>query len=395
MSGFRALAMYGLAFAAVASGGASYGQETERLIDVILSVDKKGEGHKDAAVAVRNLSSYDVDTLPTILKAMNDANPLAMNWLRGSFETIADRALSQGKKLPAETLLTYVENTDNAPRARRLAYEWLVIETPSLADELIPQMITDPSPEFRREAVARLIDSGKQHQEKDEKDAAIDAYQEALVGATDDDQVKAITEALKELGIEVDIAEHFGFITAWNLTGPFDNTGKKGFGETYEPEESADLSETYVGKLGEVTWQPLSTSDPYGIVDIAKDVEPFKGAVMYARVEFDSPCDQDVELRLGTPNAWKIWVNNELLFGREEYHRGMAIDQYIVPAKFEEGANVILLKLCQNEQEESWAQRYQYQLRVCDSSGIAIRETGESDNTTSSRGSKSKAVVSK
>ncbi|MEX1231644.1 MAG: hypothetical protein WEB58_15460 [Planctomycetaceae bacterium] len=378
-----------LAFAGFLIGGSvsiteTFAAEADRLIDLILAVDKEGKGHKDAVVAVQNLGSYDVDVLPTILLAMNKANPLALNWLRGSFETIADRAISKGTKLPAKDLLAYVENADNAPRARRLAFEWLVVEDAGIADELIPQMITDPSPEFRREAVARSIDAGKAHKEKNENDAAIEAYQQALVGATDDDQVKTITEALKELGVEVDIAKHFGFIKEWKLTGPFDNTEKKGFFTTYEPEESADLDKSYVGKLGEVNWSELSTSDPYGIVDIAKQIEAYKGAVMYARVEFDSEKDQDVELRLGTPNAWKVWVNNEMLFGREEYHRGMAIDQYIVPAKFKEGTNVILLKLCQNEQTEDWAQRYQYQLRVCNASGIAIHPMNE-DNTTSAR----------
>ncbi|MDA0833008.1 MAG: hypothetical protein O2955_11785 [Planctomycetota bacterium] len=397
MSSHRGIIVYALFCTAIFCEFASpsgYAAEEDRLIDVILAVDKEGKGHKDAVVAVQNLSSYDVEVLPVILVAMNKANPLAMNWLRGSFETIADRAISRGKNLPAKELLAYVMETENSSRARRLAYEWLVVEDAEIAETLIPQMITDPSPEFRREAVARLIESGQALKEKNENDPAIDAFQGALVGATDDDQVKAITAGLKELGVDVDIANHFGFLKNWQLTGPFDNTGKKGFFATYEPEESADLDKTYVGKLGEVTWTELSTSDPYGIVDIAKQIEAYKGAVMYARVEFDSEKDQDVELRLGTPNAWKIWVNNEMLFGREEYHRGMAIDQYNVPAKLTKGTNVILLKLCQNEQSEDWAQRYQYQLRVCNASGIAIHEAADQDNSTSARTTKSKTVVS-
>jgi hypothetical protein len=36
------------------------------------------------------------------------------------------------------------------------------------------------------------------------------------------------------------------------------------------------------------------------------------------------------------------------------------------------GKNVILVKVCQNEQTESWAQRWEFQLRVCDSIGAAI-----------------------
>ena len=93
---------------------------------------------------------------------------------------------------------------------------------------------------------------------------------------------------------------------------------------------------------------------------------------MYAVTEFHSPAARVVELRLGTPNAWKLWLNGKLLFGRDEYHRGMAIDQYRVRGELKPGANTILLKICQNEQTEDWAQRYEFQLRVADLSGIGI-----------------------
>ena len=48
------------------------------------------------------------------------------------------------------------------------------------------------------------------------------------------------------------------------------------------------------------------------------------------------------------------------------------MDQYSVPVTFKPGKNVILLKLCQNEQTESWAQRYQFQLRIARPSGTGV-----------------------
>ena len=36
------------------------------------------------------------------------------------------------------------------------------------------------------------------------------------------------------------------------------------------------------------------------------------------------------------------------------------------------GKNVILLKVCQNEQTDAWAQNWQFQLRICDPVGTAI-----------------------
>jgi hypothetical protein len=58
----------------------------------------------------------------------------------------------------------------------------------------------------------------------------------------------------------------------------------------------------------------------------------------------------------------------------------MKLDQYSVPVTLRAGSNTILLKICQNEQEEDWAQRYQFQVRTCNVSGIAVHS---SDNSAS------------
>ena len=79
-----------------------------------------------------------------------------------------------------------------------------------------------------------------------------------------------------------------------------------------------------------------------------------------------------MQLRLGCKNAWKVWLNGDLLFGRDEYHRGMKIDQYIMDAGLRAGRNDIVVKICQNEQVEDWTIEWEFQLRVCDETGKAI-----------------------
>ena len=130
------------------------------------------------------------------------------------------------------------------------------------------------------------------------------------------DQIKSIAKQLRGLGRKVDLPRQFGFLTHWQVIAPFDNTGRVGFDGVFPPEEGIDLSETYDGKSGPVTWQPL--------------------------------------------------------FGRDEYHRGMRIDQYRIPVQLEAGKNTILIKACQNEQTEEWTVQWQFQMRVCDASGTAI-----------------------
>jgi hypothetical protein len=50
----------------------------------------------------------------------------------------------------------------------------------------------------------------------------------------------------------------------------------------------------------------------------------------------------------------------------------MDVDQYIYRGELKPGKNLILVKVLQNEQTESWAQNWQFQLRVCDAIGTAV-----------------------
>lgn len=354
----------------------------EENIRTIKQVGKNGERHAQTIAAVKELSKGSAETLPVILKSFDGANPLAVNWLRGAVDAIADRELKQSGKLPAKTLEGFVTDTNNSADARRLAYEWLVKVDATAPDRLIPGMLHDASPEFRRDAVDRLIAQATKAGEANDKDTEKKLLKEALSGASDDDQVKAIVKPLRELGETVDLQKHFGFLTEWDLIGPFDNEGLKGFNVVYPPEKEIDLKAKYVGKTGDVEWKHFSTDNEYGIFDIAKKTEPYKGAITYALTNYVSDQPREIELRLGTPNAWKLWVNGEEIFAREEYHRGTALDQYKVTAKLKSGPNKILLKMCQNEQKEDWAQAWTFQIRVCDRSGVAIPPLTEKTSST-------------
>lgn len=351
-------------------------------IRAIRSVGPDGQHHAEAIAAVKELSQGSADSLPVLLRGFEGANPLAINWLRSAVEAVADRTLKKTGKLPAATLEAFIKDTARSPEARRLAYEWLVKVDATATDRLIPGMLNDASPEFRRDAVERLINQATKAHDAGDKAAETRLLQEALVGAIDDDQVKAIVKPLRELGEKVDLQKHFGFLTEWSLIGPFDNVGLKGFDTVYPPEKELNLQGKYPGKMGEVEWKPYVTEDEYGTLDIAKKTEPFKGAVTYATTTFVAEKPREIEIRLGTPNAWKLWVNGVQIFARDEYHRGTMLDQYKVSAKLKAGPNVILLKVCQNEQTEEWAQAWSFQLRVCDKSGVAVHPAATTTSST-------------
>ncbi len=343
------------------------------LLKTIRAVSSEGKGNREAAQAFQQLAKSGPETLPTLLAGLDGANPLAANYLRNAIEAISDRAISQKGKLPVKEIEAYLADTKHDSRARRLAFELLVANDPANRDRLIPGMLNDPSVELRREAVARVISQGNDEFDADKKDVATATYRKAMAASRDDDQVKLLKQKLEELGEKVDLPTHFGFLMTWRLIAPFDNTAGKGFNVEYPPEKELDYTKEYEGKGGEsAKWAVHTTEDEYGIVDIAKALSPFKGAVSYAAAEFESDKDQPIDIRLGTPNSWKVWLNGKLLFAREEYHRGMSLDQYKMRGTLKKGKNTILIKVCQNEQTDSWAQRWQIQLRVCDPTGTAI-----------------------
>ena len=343
-------------------------------IAAIRKVDQLGAGTAEAQAASKQLQAANADALPRIAAAFKGANPLAANWLRSAFEVNFDKAIRNKQSIPIDRLLAFVKDTNGDPRARRMVFEWLTKLDAGLADELIPKMLLDPSPEFRRDAVARLIESAAQQKKDGHRKAAIDLFSKALSGAIHEDQVKAIVEPLEDLGEEVDVQKHFGFLPDWYVIGPFDNRDKKGFPVEYPPERELNLKASYDSKYAKskVSWNKYSTDDAYGILDIAKKIKNHKGSCMYASTDYVSDARKQVELRLGTPNAWKLWLNGKLIFEREEYHRSTRMDQYNLTVTMNRGANTILLKVCQNEQDEDWAQEYHYQLRVCNSTGSAI-----------------------
>ena len=332
------------------------------------SVGAGSKGTAEAQAARDKLVQGGEKNLIPLLKAFGGSPRLTTNWLRSTFEAIADAEIKSGRSLPKGDFLEFIHDTSQSPAARRLAYEWLLKRSPELEDELIPKMLLDPSPDFRRDAVARLIDEAGET-DGETKTATL---QKALKGAVHEDQVKKISKALRDAGAEVNIQQHFGFLPQWKIIGPFDNKEMKGYPVEYPPEQALDLAAEYDGQLGKVKWEPIATDDDYGVVNIAEDIENYKGSLMYATTVYQSGKNQDVQFRLGTPNAWKLWVNGKLIFEREEYHRSTRMDQYKIAVSLKAGANTILLKVCQNEQEQPWAQKYQFQLRVSDNSGAAV-----------------------
>lgn len=339
-------------------------------IEVLLSVGPEGKGHREAQAAWRVVSKAPAGSLPELLAALDKASPLAANWLRSAVETIADGVPAGEQKAVAAQLEQFVAEVAHVPTARRLAYDILIRFDATAADRLMPGFLNDPSTELRRESIERLL--AQAATAKDEATSK-QLQRQAFEAARDLDQIKTLAEKLEKLGEPVDLPTHFGFVMQWKLIGPFDNAGEKGFDVAYPPETEINPSAKYPGKEGkEVGWIDHTTTDKHGVVDLNAALGKSKGAAAYAYAVFRAAKSGPVDIRIGSNNAVKVWINGKLCDSRRVYHSGFAIDQYTSRAELAAGENRILVKVCENEQTESWAQDWNFQLRVCDAVGTAV-----------------------
>lgn len=343
--------------------------ETDRILNRIKAVSKEGAGNQEAQAAWKDLVAQGIDALFPTLSALDDATPIAANWLRSAVNAVVEKEKASGKKLPANLLEAFVKDTKHSPHSRRIAYEILTDADPKTPERLLPGMLNDPSNELRHDAIAAALKKA----EKLTGDSAKTEYKRLFNAVRDEEQTKKIVEALKKLGEEADVATHFGVVSKWMLAAPFDSTKGVGFAKAYEPESKVDLNAKYKGKdNAEVTWKSHTTGDPYGEVDLNKAIAKHKDAIAYAFTVVESEKEQPVEIRAGCINAVKIFLNGKEVFAREEYHHGSRFDQYTAHTTLKAGKNEILVKVCQNDQKDSWAQVWQFQLRLADATGGAI-----------------------
>jgi hypothetical protein len=348
--------------------------DVPELLAAIKAVGKEGAGNVAAAKAWQALARRGPDVLPDILAGFDDDNPVAANWLRAATDDIGERSLREKMPLPVAALERFLLEAHNSAAGRQAAYKWLVRADPGAPARLLAGFLHDRSPELRREAVDNRIQAANLALGKADKTAAVALLREALSGACDKDQVADIAKKLKEQGIEVDLAAHFGFICSWYVIGPFDNAKGTKHAVVYPPEKAIDLNAVYKGQ-GDVDcrWTPFTTADAYGKVDFNRPIGKKKEAIAYALGVVDSPVERRAEIRVGCATAVKVFHNGKEALRCDEYYHGIPdMDQFVIPVVLKAGRNDILVKICQNEETGSWAEQWWFQARLSDATGAAI-----------------------
>lgn len=341
----------------------------------IKTVRTEGKGNDEARTAWKDLVKVGPTALLPALTAITEYDVIPNNWLRAAVDAIAEKMTQNKQPLPVEELETFVKDHKHSTVGRRLAYEWLCRADATAPARLLPSLLDDPGSELRRDAVAAVIQKGDKQLAAKDTTGAAGTFRTAFDKARDVDQVDQLAQKLDKLGVKVDVSTHYGCILNWKVIGPFDNTGGRGFQTVYPPEMGVDLAQTCKGKNGEtLKWSDQAGRDTRGLVDLNKVYDGMlKGTTAYGYAVIDSPRAQKVELRAGTKNAVKIFLNGKQIFARDEYHHTVTqLDNHVAFGTLKAGKNEVLLKVCQNEQKETWTKEWEFLLRICDELGGGV-----------------------
>ena len=369
--GCTALLLGGPVGAAIAKEPAAAPQTLAEAVLVArgLAAATPAQGNAGLAASADRVAVIPATWILPCLDAFRDATPTGANWLRSGLERAFATA---GGAVKADDLVATVTNKALPPRARSLAYTWLKLRDRDRAEAVIAGLLDDVALDLRREAVEKLLASTATGDEAARKET----NRQALAAARDVDQIEQIAGWLAEHGEKIDLAAVMGFVRRWRVSSEFDNVKGIGFAKVYPPEESPARPDA-------TAWKQVDSADKHGAIDLNTAVATKKGVLAYAVAEVEMPRAGPAEVRIGSPCAVAVWVNGKQVMSHEIYHASEAIDQYVANAEFRAGRNVVLVKCCQNEQTESWAADWKFQLRICDPLGTPLAtQTGGNDDDT-------------
>ena len=137
-----------------------------------------------------------------------------------------------------------------------------------------------------------------------------------------------------------------GFVKDWWVVGSFENEGKAGCDTDYGPESAIDLRAAYPAAAREVSWRKPNAVATDGYVDLSLSLRPATEAVGYAVTFLSTDAEMKAELNLGTPGAYRLFVNGVKVSSSDRYNRPRP-DQHRLQVTLRKGVNRVLLKLCQ------------------------------------------------
>lgn len=147
------------------------------------------------------------------------------------------------------------------------------------------------------------------------------------------------------------------YIGQWLVVGPFDNPGgQSAHDRAFGPEEGVDPAAQYDTRAGQQGWREVNADDS-GMVNFLNVYPDHRdNSVAYAYTVIHAPRAMEAELRLGSDDGAKVWLNGQEVLS-VNVPRGLSRDQDRVRVQLRQGANPLLVKVMQGAGDWSLAVR--------------------------------------
>jgi HEAT repeat protein len=250
---------------------------------------------------------------------------------------LARSMFEQGLKVAEKTNMTELVS-------RALSGIALIGDPKSLP--IVQEYLRRPEPPY--EAFAAVVAIANSLAQKGNKSEAVELLKSALAKRMPRDLGFQAAQILARLGEDPSaMPRQSGFIVRWWLLGPLPNPDNRAFDQAFIDETSVpNLNELVRLDRRQLRWQEYRTIDPQGIVDLTRIFRQTEDVACYAYTEFMVENEMEAELRVGSDDSVKVWLNGKLVhqFGGM---RGLSVDQDRIRVKLQKGINRLLLKVTQ------------------------------------------------
>lgn len=148
----------------------------------------------------------------------------------------------------------------------------------------------------------------------------------------------------------------------WWVIGPFSTENISGFFHVYPPEQKIDLNANYQSRKLNLKWKPSSDQNRDGYLNLRSMISPSNWAVSYALIYVYSPEKRKAQIRLGTDEACKLWLNDDQIW-QHYFKEAASLDRDVITVMLHPGYNKILVKVTNTVFD--WG----YYFRVTDEAG--------------------------
>ncbi|MFQ5584671.1 MAG: tetratricopeptide repeat protein, partial [Calditrichia bacterium] len=157
-------------------------------------------------------------------------------------------------------------------------------------------------------------------------------------------------------------AAGFPLEAKWRVAGPFSQQNTSEFIHAFPPEKSVDLNDTYYSNGRTVKWTPADDKMVDGYVNLGGLYPQSYWSVAYAVVYVYSPGKRKAQIRLGSNDACKLWLNDKLIW-KHYLLEDAILDRDMVTVVLRPGYNKMLLKVTNTL--NTWG----FYLRITDENG--------------------------